>query len=617
MKKQKTGKMKQRISGMMNRSPLWLTFSILMAVFLGVTAVSLSYNNYRWSTSNEIERQNTVTQQLIDLKLQNLDSYFSELSDFCVLPVYDSDFYNALLSEEELPSDTVSSLQQSVALNYYSRTDLTAYRIDMLNHGIRIGRDAGDQRMKVTYNVTGVTDSAEYRECLNSAGNYAVFPAESRSSLLRFCHTIIRIHDKKPAALVTIEVTPQVMNTGFENQAVALYNKDGELLYTSAAGDLRESILSGSVSFSQGTVAESSASGSRNRGIRIADEDYLYCSGSSSVSGLILTAWTPLSSITDDFERIRMFSYLQGLLYVVIALGCTVVLIRYLTAPLSTLAASQKEVGSGHFPRIDIGRCRETTELSRSFNDMSEHIDQLVNDNLIASLNEKNARIEALEAQVNPHFLYNTLQAIGSEALLNDQEEIYDMLTKLASNMRYSINGTNEVTLEQELRFTDNYIDLQKLRMEDRLEVTRKIDRSLLTAIVPKCSLELIVENSIKYGLTGDITRLHIEIDAFRQGNSLVLRVYDDGAGMSTERLEEIREKLQDYKPGDTGRAAGDAGAAGVRKSSGQNNASSGIGLVNLYSRLRILYDNHADIQIESDCGEHHHTCVTLILEEE
>lgn len=625
---------------LIDRTPLWLTFTIFMALILSVATVSLSISNYRWSTSNEIARQNKASEQLISLKLQNLDSYFSELSDFCVLPVYDNTFYNALLSHTELPEDTVAYLQQSVSLNYYSRTDLTAYRMDLLNHDIRIERNPGDQHMKVLYNVTGVTDSEEYQKCMASDSNYAILPSDHKGSLLRFCHTIIRITDRKPVALVTVEVTPQVMYSGFSGQTVALYNKDGELLYTNASDELAESIRalsSGSSEGIAGSAPEEDSDhssdpdslyhhGRAGNQIRLSGKEYLYTAGSDDAAGLTLAVYTPLSSITGELARIRSFSFLQGGLFLIIALACTVILIRCLTSPLSTLAASQKEVGSGQFPRIDIGGCRETKELSQSFNDMSEHIDQLVNDNLIASLNAKNARIEALEAQVNPHFLYNTLQAIGSEALMNDQLEIYDMLTKLASNMRYSINGSNEVTLEAELKFTDNYIALQKLRMGERLEVTRRIDRELLQAIVPKCSLELIVENSIKYGLTGDISRLHIEIDAFRQGSALVIRVRDDGAGMSPERLQEVRNRLSGYRPGDTGAmperpssdeaslAAGRGSSTGSAGSTGSS-SSSGIGLVNLYSRLRIMYDNQANISIESSNREDHFTCVTLVLD--
>lgn len=585
------------IRSVMNRSPLWLSFTFLMGASLLILTALLSFSNYRWGTDNATRRQNQATTELIQLKLQNLDQYFDELSDFCVLPVYDSAFYNDLLSTGSLDDARISELQKKVGLYFYSRSDLISYQLSMFHQNLRIGRSASDQRMKTVREVFSEEDPA-YRECLRSPLHYAVFPSEEEDSLLSFSHTIIRISDGKPIALVTIEVNKAIMSSGFDGQLIFLFNRDGQFLYSNASGDL-PAMLNDSI----GTFLFSSDPVKNGSTVSIGGEKYLLVSGTDSSSGMTLAALTPLSSITEELHGIQLFSFLQGVLFLLVSLALSFLLIRYLTAPLSALADFQSQVGSGHYPQISIGRCRETAELGKSFNQMSDHIDRLVNDNLLSSLNEKNARIEALEAQVNPHFLYNTLQAIGSEALMNDDPRLYDMITKLASNMRYSINGSNEVTLTDELRFTDNYIELQKLRMDERLQITRKIDHSLLRTMVPKCSLQLIVENSIKYGLSGDITSLHLEIDVFRQADTLVIQVRDNGAGMTLERKKEVLGRLSSYHPGDTASFRGEP-------------HSSGLGLLNLYSRLKIMYDDRADIQLESSCDkENHFTCVKLLLE--
>ncbi len=596
------GHWRDRIRILMNHSPLWLSFTFLMAFFLGIMAIMLSFSNYRWSTRNAIQNQETSTMKYIDLKLISIDSNLKELSDIAVLPVYDTELYHSILSEEPLPAETLTDIFQTISRNYFTRTDLTAYRIDLLNQDVSIGRSTSDQHMRL-YPSSNRRYTEAYRRCTSSATNDAIFPADTDASVLKFCQTIIRISDRKPAALITLEVNRDVISRGFSNQMVALYNPQGELVFTNAKGEDASRIRSGNLLPLQGSKHTTFAanSSSMKDTVLIGDQPYLYATGISEDSQLALVVWTPLSSITQELHNIRLFSILQGLLFLLIALVITLILIRYLTAPLSTLAGFQSQMAVGNFQRINIGRCKETAELSESFNDMSDHISRLVNDNLLSSLNEKNARIEALEAQVNPHFLYNTLQAIGSVALMNDQEEIYLMLTKLAANMRYSIKGGNEVTLDQELNFTDNYIALQKLRMEDRLRVTRKIEPGLGSARIPKCSLQVIVENSIKYGLQGDISNLDLEIDAFRQGNTLVIRVRDNGAGMDPQRLLEVQNKIHHYKPGDTASSA---------------SAEGGIGLVNLYARLRIMYDNHADLKIESSNGENHYTSTTLLLED-
>ena len=95
---------------------------------------------------------------------------------------------------------------------------------------------------------------------------------------------------------------------------------------------------------------------------------------------------------------------------------------------------------------------------------MAAHINELIETNYISSINEKNSRLQALEAQLNPHFLYNTLQAIATEALLADCQEIYDMIVSLSANLRYTIKGGELVSLQEELDYVDRYILLQKTK---------------------------------------------------------------------------------------------------------------------------------------------------------
>ncbi len=585
---------------LMRRSPLWLTFSLLLAVFLLILTAILTYSSYRRGVDTTIRQQETSVSQLMEMKLRNLDNYLSELSDFCVLPVNDSEFYNDLLSTKPLESARVSELKQTVTMYYYSRTDLLSYRLSMLRHDLCFSRSASDQRMKTIAEEFDYDDPI-YLECLRHASHYAITPSENSAALFTFSHTIFRINDKTPIALVSIDVSKSAMTSGFDDQIVALFNTDGEFLYTNTPS--MKSELASLLADHKGAESSTQQAVENDRSVRITiqGESYVVLSRTDSFSGLSLVVLLPLSSVTEELRSIQRSTLLQGLLFLLFSLAVSCALIRYLTQPLTALADFQLQVGSGQYPTIHLGRCREAAELGRSFNEMSEHIDRLVNDNLMASLNEKNARIEALEAQVNPHFLYNTLQAIGSEALMNDEPKLYDMITKLASNMRYSINGSKEVTLEQELNFTDNYIELQKLRMDERLQVTRRIDRNLLRHQVPKCSIQLIVENSIKYGLSGDIRCLHLEIDVFAQGGQLVIRVRDDGAGMTPARLDEVRQSLQYFQS---------------MQAASNSTESSGIGLANLCNRLKIMYDDKAEMQImSSNRANDHYTCITLVLE--
>ncbi len=592
------GKLREKIRKPMEKSPLWLTFMLLMAFFMIIMASVLSFTYFRFGRQNAIDQHNDATSELLTMKLQNLEDYFSDLSEFCIQPVYSSASYNALLSESPIDEADLGNLVSTASLSYFTRTDLTAYRLDLLNQNLSIERTPEDQHITTDTSV-GTRNTEEYQECVSSSKNFAVFPATYDGSMLRFCHTIIRIRDKKPVALVTIEVDDRAMRKSFDGMITALYNRDRMLLYTNAQGALRDGIENGEIALTSVQAADP------GEPIKTSYGEYLHVCQTSDSSGITLMVLTPLSSITDELSSIRLSNTLFVFGFAILSLGITFVLIRYLTAPLTTLAASQSKIASGSYQKIHIGRSWEAAMLSNSFNDMAEHIDKLVNENLVSSINERNARIAALEAQTNPHFLYNTLQAIGTQALMNDQEEIYDMLIRLSKNMRYSINGESESLLSGELQFTDNYITLMKLRMGDHLTTEERIDQDVLDSVVPKCSVQLIAENAILHGFTGTVTDLHLMIEAFRKDGLLNIRVRDNGAGMSREKLEEVTGRIRSYKPGDTSQPGTDA-----------EKKSTGIGLLNLYSRLQIMYEGHADLLIESSNGDDHYTCVTMVLEE-
>ena len=429
--------------------------------------------------------------------------------------------------------------------------------------------------------------------CLKAKSGASISPA-SDGSLFVFSHTIIRISDRTPLAAAVIEVTPSALLSGMEGTNITLYS-GGTLLYTSAKGDL------GSVLKSPDAPDSVLARGPLPKDglVRIGDEQYLCSAAQDETYGVRLVSLQPIFSIEESFRRARTFSLLEGFLFLVVSLFLTYFSFRFLTAPLAQLSVSQKKLGKGQFLQIRLGRSLEVTRLSDSFNQMSAQIEKLIRENLIASLNEKTAKLTALEAQLNPHFLNNTLQAIGSEALMCDQIEIYDMVTKLAQIFRYALKAGNQVPLREEMVFTQNYIDLQKLRMNDRLDVRVHIREDLLDVTVPKCCVQLLVENAILHGITGDRSSIHIQIEATETihednpdgASCFNLTVSDDGAGIPADRLQEIRRSL--------------------KAPLSQTNAGS-IGLVNLSSRLKLMAPEASFLQIKSVEGTG--TRVSLVM---
>lgn len=589
-------KLKKSIRRKMDSVPLWAEFTLFMAVILILMTLVLSWTVYKRAENFITDSRVRTEHSLLNLKMANLEEYLDSLSAFAILPVYDGTFYSALQSGSELTDETTETLRSTVRTWFYTRGDLRSYHIYLLKHDMAVGRNYGQEGVRV-YSAEGMDKTPEYAACAGSKKHYALFPSEHPDVLFRFVHSIIKIEDRSIVALTELEtdlsgieyLSDQSVNP---DEILSLYNTDGALLYTNAAGEIRDAVTAYSPQENKSLFLNADTEKNITK-TEILENEYLTSSAAGADGELVLVSLIPVSDVLASLNRTRQAAILIGLIFLVFAVVAAHLLIRYLSAPLSALVKVQESYGEGQRKEVDLGRSRESAELSRSFNRMTARIDTLLKENYAAELNEKNARLAALEAQVNPHFLYNTLQAIGSEALLNDQTEIYDMLTTLASNLRYSIKAPNVVELKDELKYVDNYIRLQKIRMEDRLKFSMDIDFKALELRVPKLGIQTLVENSIIHGIGGGRDSIKIELTVSVNEGDICIRVRDDGIGIEKDVLQSIREKFRTQTLSDP---------------------NQGIGLPNLYNRLMILYGDKAELNLDSETGEASYTLVTLTL---
>ena len=187
--------------------------------------------------------------------------------------------------------------------------------------------------------------------------------------------------------------------------------------------------------------------------------------------------------------------------------------------------------------------------------------------------------------------LMTPLKAISTEDLVNDQIRIHQMITSLASNLRYTIKGNVMVPLRQEMTYTNNYVFLQKVRMGDDLIFSSDIDPASLDCMIPKISIQTLVENSIIHGKTENHPAIQIAVTVKLQDNDLLITVKDNGCGISEDRLQKIYEDFASQKTSGTDCC---------------------IGLTNLYSRMQILYSRETQFVINTEEGKY--TSISLTL---
>lgn len=228
----------------------------------------------------------------------------------------------------------------------------------------------------------------------------------------------------------------------------------------------------------------------------------------------------------------------------------------------------------------------------QNYNDWEENIDSrlesisvLQKQKYQMEILHKQAEIEALQSQINPHFLYNTLESIRGLSLMRGVEEIADMTEALAVFFRYSIDRKDKfVTVEEEIESVDNYIEIQRIRFNNRLSLEKDYDAEILKCWIPKLTIQPIVENAIYHGLEPKKGRGKVTINGVLTNNRLLLNIIDNGRGMEEEERNRLNKKI----------------ACGLLS---ESKKGSGIALVNTNQRIQLCFGRDYGIYVYSTYG--------------
>ena len=279
--------------------------------------------------------------------------------------------------------------------------------------------------------------------------------------------------------------------------------------------------------------------------------------------------------------------------------------IRSLSAFMGRVAASRDLSKLNR--RIRLDGCREAREMAGECNRMLDTIQNLTQtvirkdkDILGAELERKQAELSFLQSQINPHFLCNTFDSIKGLAALHGETEIRSMANDLSLLFRYSIRPGERVPLRDELDAVERYVRIQKTRFGERFAVCYDISEETRELSVPKMILQPLVENAIIHGVEVLDRDGRLVVESERVGDSLILRVRDNGGGMDPEKLERMQRKLAGAQ------LERDKDIVGYR---------AGIGVVNVNNRIRLTYGEGYGVTIDSCPGKG--TVVTLRMRAE
>lgn len=324
----------------------------------------------------------------------------------------------------------------------------------------------------------------------------------------------------------------------------------------------------------------------------LSEKGYLVFS-TSPVTGWSVVCVVDNEYIMDSINRLRLFLILTALFCVILSVYFASYISRTISDPVARLQRKMHQVGEGDFDiRAATGASDEIGQLTMSFDKMVERTKQLIENVYQSEIYQKEAELNALQAQINPHFLYNTLQTIDMMAEEEEADEISDACQALSKIFRYSINrGQEFVHVQDELVHIENYMLIQKLRFGNKLDVRYDIQEDCRELYIVKLLIQPMVENAVVHGMENVLDKCLVTIRVYRDRDCLYAEVEDNGTGIGTEQLDELNEKL------------GQSGEQKMVHEVDYVRSHRSIGLENTNARIKLYFGQEYGITITSEEG--------------
>lgn len=579
--------LRERISRrLVNKLILLFTTIIILVVGL-LTVIS-----YQMIQKESVNHSIASTSNNLKLVGQNLEDYLEGIEKFSLPQIGYDEIIRAVIHEE---NDYASKMYLESYLRqlFYSRNDLEdiyLYLIDQHKY-YSITKEAYNITVRVGY-VDNIPDQLWYKQAMKSPQNrsYQSFLESDASSgyimnkepdFMAYHRVLRSIATRDPKAIISFYLNPTVKDEimkdiPFEQGEHILFLDPDNVPFH--VDDLKYYEKAKDADWLSKVVKDS---GKNPPTWLIDDTRYLAVYNVGDIDGWKLIKPIPYNNIYEAAIHTRNLSYLIGLIFLVISIILVTLISNEITKPLKKLSHQMSRFSEGSFDAEATVKGRdEIAYLTRQFNQMVRRTNGLINERYKMKLVEKNAILKALEAEINPHFLYNALQAISTKALKSERYDIADMIDALALTLRYCISGKDIVYAREELQHIERYLVLQKARFGSRLQVSIEWGESLMELQIPKLSIQSLVENCIKHALEKVSNEITIVILAELDDTHAIISVQDNGPGIDPSIMNQVLKSF----------------AEDWEDQEGEN-----IGLKNLNTRLKLLYGEEARLLIQSD----------------
>ncbi|RXZ76702.1 sensor histidine kinase [Paenibacillaceae bacterium] len=566
------------------RTKILLSFAVLIMI----SVLTISIGNYMFSVSAIKKNTTDFSEYLIEQIGFNLEKRTADIEQVEFQQFRNTNISSWLMRQSD---DTQLELERSIRINGYMNDLL--YSADYFLSVMIIdtnNKQYMDERIIAKGLNKAALDSFNVELLGNKRGKGSWH--QGPDGVVYMMRTLYDIPTNQLVGYIILGIDSNYIRSIIEkvddiaSGTVLILNEENELL-------LREQETNDLVSYYLNDYS-GEPNEAHNVTFQFHGENYLTTLIATSYSKWKVVQLISVKELTRGTDSIKLWTVLTVLITLTVGFLLAMFISKSITENVRLLLGSMTRFSVDFSHKVIVPRSRdEVGMLAEKFNSMAEKIEELFNTVYREKLLKQKAEYrtlqfeyKALQAQINPHFLYNTLESIHSLAKIKGDDEIGEMVYLLGKLLRESISKKGDViALAEELAFIRNYLALHSIIYGDKIQVQYALDETLLACQVPKFILQPLVENSIKHGIEEKPGKGIIVIRCYQETDDLVLEVVDNGIGMDEAMISRLFD----------GERYGTAEGEGKHTN---------VGILSVHKRVQILYGNHYGLKVDSVPGE-------------
>jgi two-component system, sensor histidine kinase YesM len=594
-------KLCQSITRQANKIKIRLFVTYFVIIILLITGLG-SFSYYYSSRSVEIKVQNAHT-EIIDQINKNLESNFQQIRSIMLVPYYNTDFITGLYQYEQMTDHEKVGFQQKMQ-DYFLKAFYLTQRKDFRcfylfsKAGKLLFTSSSENSVKIedTYkNGQWVKKTVKKKGSIYFGGTYKEIVHGKKETLFSSSIMIKDFTNDQNFSIVRADFDFSIISDICQSQilgnkpVIVLVDEYGNIAYST--GKYKPATLFRS------DIIKKMDDDSGSFWTKIAGKRYMINYKKSHTSNWNIISMISADNIFDASVKIKRITIIISIFAFLLTAFISFGFASKITSPIMKLSQTMDKVRNGNLDiRIKSDRKDELGNIYAIFNTLLDEINSLIKTKYLYQLKQRESELNLLHAQINPHFLYNTLDTIRAMADYHKMDDVAQMVNLLADMFRYSVRNINElVTVKQEFNYIRDYLTILRIRFNNRIVFQINVDENIMNYKIPRLILQPIIENAVLHGLQEKKEKGYLKIQAILNNSTLEFCITDNGIGIDQMTLDKLaldlnKSCLEDLK--------------------NMNHRS--IGLANIQNRLTILYGPNEYIRIKSE--KNHGTEVTLTV---